>query len=235
MAVGPDPLEGESERDSLEQAVVLARRRLAAELTANPMHGPWLHIDPVEHRLAHESIVRALVVRRHAALVAPPERRRAPVGLELGCQLVRRARGRAAGERDVVAAAGSAGEKLSRRAVGFRCGREDLQNESASLSSFERSIAAWIAFRNAARTPARSSSRIARIVVPPGEVTCSRSSTGWSASSRSSRAVPSMVCTTSWVDTSRDSPSRIPASIMASASKAKYAGPDPETAVTASM
>ena len=54
-------------------------------------------------------------------------------------------------------------------------------------------------------------------------------------SSRSSFAVPSIVWTTSCVETSRESPSRIPASIIASASSAKYAGPEPETAVTASM
>ena len=80
-----------------------------------------------------------------------------------------------------------------------------------------------------------SSSRIAAIVVPPGEVTISRSSTGWSFSSRSCFAVPSIVWTTSWVEISRERPSRRPASIIASARSAKYAGPEPETAVTASM
>src|SRR5207245_2167204 len=69
----------------------------------------------------------------------------------------------------------------------------------------------------------------------PGDVTISRSSTGCTCSSRSSFAVPSIVWTTSCVDVSRLSPSRIPASIIASASSAKYAGPEPETAVTASM
>jgi hypothetical protein len=44
-----------------------------------------------------------------------------------------------------------------------------------------------------------------------------------------------MVWTTSSVETSRESPSRMPASIIASARSAKYAGPEPETAVTASM
>src|SRR5215212_8388403 len=96
-------------------------------------------------------------------------------------------------------------------------------------------MAALIAFRNAARTPACSSSRIARVVVPPGDVTASRSSTGCIRSSRSSFAVPNIVWTTSSVEISRERPSRIPASIIASASSAKYAGPDPETAVTASM
>ena len=54
-------------------------------------------------------------------------------------------------------------------------------------------------------------------------------------SSRNCFAVPSIVCTTSWVETSRERPSRMPASIIASARSAKYAGPEPETAVTASM
>ena len=85
----------------------------------------------------------------------------------------------------------------------------------------ERSIAAWIAFRNAARTPAISSSRIAAIVVPPGDVTISRSSTGCIFSSRSCLAVPNIVCTTSCVEISRERPRRMPASIIASASSAK--------------
>ena len=110
-----------------------------------------------------------------------------------------------------------------------------VSEEPARASSRERSIAAWIAFRNAARTPACSSSRIAAIVVPPGEVTISRSSTGWILSSRSCFAVPSIVWTTSCVEISRERPSRMPASIIASASSAKYAGPEPETAVTASI
>src|SRR5207248_1741461 len=76
---------------------------------------------------------------------------------------------------------------------------------------------------------------MARIVVPPGDVTASRSSTGCMCSSRSSTAVPSIVWTTSCVETSRERPSRMPASIIASASRAKYAGPEPDTAVTASM
>src|SRR5829696_2064051 len=104
-----------------------------------------------------------------------------------------------------------------------------------AASSRPRSIAAWIAFRKAARTPACSSSRIARIVVPPGEVTISRSSTGCIFSSRRSLAVPNIVCTTSSVVSSRDRPRRMPASIIDSARSAKYAGPEPETAVTASM
>ena len=39
--------------------------------------------------------------------------------------------------------------------------------------------------------------------------------------------MPSIVCTTSWVEISRERPRRMPASIIASASSAKYAGPEP--------
>ena len=92
---------------------------------------------------------------------------------------------------------------------------------SPAASSRERTMAAWIAFRNAARTPAISSSRIAAIVVPPGEVTISRNSTGCIFRSRICWAVPSIVWTTSWVEISRERPSRRPASIIASARSAK--------------
>ena len=43
-----------------------------------------------------------------------------------------------------------------------------------------------------------------------------------------------MVCTTSSVAMSRGSPRWTPASIMASTTKNRYAGPEPEIAVTAS-
>ena len=66
-------------------------------------------------------------------------------------------------------------------------------------------------------------------------MTISRSSTGCIFWSRSCFAVPSIVWTTSWVEISRERPSRSPASIIASARSAKYAGPEPETAVTASI
>src|SRR5205823_3027070 len=54
-----------------------------------------------------------------------------------------------------------------------------ISNSSSSsplASSALRFDAASIAFRNAARTPACSSSRIAAMVVPPGDVTISRNS-----------------------------------------------------------
>lgn len=88
--------------------------------------------------------------------------------------------------------------------------------------------------RNAARTLWSSSTLTAAAVVPPGEVTRSRSTVGCSPVSRSIVAEPSMVCTTSSVEVSRGSPRCTPASIIASTTKKRYAGPDPEIAVTAS-
>src|SRR5581483_3780761 len=116
-------------------------------------------------------VVRALVVGRDAALVSPPELDAAPVGLELGGQLVGAARRRTTGEDDAPAGARLLGETL-----GDEGGRrlrvlddDDVDRaHPPSASSRARSIAAWIALRNAARTPACSSSRMAAIVVPPG-------------------------------------------------------------------
>ena len=70
--------------------------------------------------------------------------------------------------------------------------------------------------------------------MPPGEVTASRSSTGCSPDSRSIRALPTAVCTMSSAATARGRPNRMPASIIASTRKKKYAGPLPDRAVTAS-
>ena len=105
---------------------------------------------------------------------------------------------------------------------------------SARPSSVERLAAASIAESSAARTPWFSSSRIAAIVVPPGEVTASRSVTGCSPESRNIVAEPTADWMISCADTLRGSPSRMPASIIASTRKKKYAGPEPDSAVTAS-
>ena len=185
---------------------------------------------------------------RRARSARRPRRGRLRRGAPGGAALVRGARG---------VPRGRCGRGHRARAGRARDGREACRSSSSlgaaardgdaaeahvpSLSPARRRapwrafIAAWIALRNAARTPADSSSRIAAIVVPPGEVTISRSSTGCIFSSRSCFAVPSIVWTTSCVEISRESPSRSPASIIASARRAKYAGPEPETAVTASI
>src|SRR5439155_5963407 len=166
---------------------------------------PRLGREAVQERLAGQPEVRQLVVGRDATLVSPPQRGGAPVRLALRRELVGAARRIAAGEDDRRARARCRDQFLrdERCNLFFVVGADELdpvqRHASPSASSRERSIAAWIAFRNAARTPARSSSRIALIVVPPGEVTCSRSSTGCTCSSRRSFAVPSIVCTTSWV------------------------------------
>ena len=65
-------------------------------------------------------------------------------------------------------------------------------------------------------------------------MTISRSSTGCIFSSRSCFAVPSIVWTTSCVEISRERPRRIPPRSSPPRGSAKYAGPEPETAVIAS-
>ena len=82
----------------------------------------------------------------------------------------------------------NAGYMRRRPRGGVRRGTSEDQEPSAS--SRERSRAASIAARKAARTLWISSSRSAEAVVPPGEVTCSRRTTGWVPVSRSILAEP---------------------------------------------
>ena len=239
VAVGADADEREGDRDVVDQRGRSARRPPPAPSSPSDRGAP--HGAASTAPGASRARGGSSSARRPAARSArrPTRRRRArPVGLE------RRRGARRRAPRPSPRPRGRWRRRRRRRLGEQRPGRGRRRRRrrgsrpltaSPAASSRERSIAAWIAFRNAARTPARSSSRIARIVVPPGEVTISRSSTGCMCSSRSSFAVPSIVWTTSCVDISRERPSRIPASIIASASSAKYAGPEPETAVTASM
>jgi hypothetical protein len=81
------------------------------------VHLGGLPPDAVEERPLDEQVVRALVVGRDAALVSPPEARRAPVALEAGGQLVRRSGRIAAGERDVRAGLGGLDEQDGRGAL----------------------------------------------------------------------------------------------------------------------
>ena len=70
---GPSPSSRRSKRSSdAELLLVRARALLAAELAAHPVHARG---RPRAGRAAllRQPVVRALVVRRHAALVAPPE------------------------------------------------------------------------------------------------------------------------------------------------------------------
>ena len=184
MPVRPEPQQDEIERRAVEQLVVLLCRRLRASLAVDPMRLGRLGGQPVEQPLLCEAVVRTLVVRRDGALVPPPQRRPAPVRLLPGRELVRAAGRLAAREYDRRACACGRDQRVrdDRSYLLFGSDSNELDPEqgqaSSSASSRERSTAAWIAFRNAARTPAVSSSLIAWIVVPPGEVTCSRSSTG---------------------------------------------------------
>ena len=73
------------------------------------------------------------------------------------------------------------------------------------------------------------------MVVPPGDVTISRQLDRVHVLIAEELRRPDMVWTTSSVETSRERPRSIPASIIDSARRAKYAGPEPETAVIASM
>ena len=134
--------------------------------------------ETVEERLADHAVVRLPIGRRHTPLVDPPEVHAAPVWLEDRRPLVCVTWAGAPREPDVTAGSGGLGDLLrcclARRRVVVEDDELDLAQRLPSASSFERTIAAWIAFRKAARTPARSSSRIAWIVVPPGLVTASR-------------------------------------------------------------
>jgi len=181
VAVWPDPHQREGERDPLELGVVLVGGLAGRELAADAVDLRPAR-EAVEQRLADQPVVRVPVGGRDDAIVDPPQVDPAPVGAQDRRALVRRAGARAAGETDVAARVDCVGNSL-RGCLGRGGGvveddELDVRQLSPSANAFERSIAAWIAFRKAARTPARSSSRIAWIVVPPGLVTASRSSTG---------------------------------------------------------
>lgn len=130
------------------------------------MDGARVVPQPLEQRAFRQRIVRKVVIRRNAALVAPPDFRLAPVWLALRRFFVRQLGRRATRERDVSACARcpyqpfrNEGGNLSR--VLDNDELDVAAQESPAASSLERSIAACIALRNAARTPACSSSRIA--------------------------------------------------------------------------
>lgn len=65
-------------------------------------------------------------------------------------------------------------------------------------------------------------------MVPPGEVTAARSASGPSSPSPSRAAAPTSVCRTSASDVSRVRPTSTPPSIIDSATRNTYAGPEPE-------
>ncbi len=99
----------------------------------------------------------------------------------------------------------------------------------------DRSVAAATASMKAERTAFNSSVRTPAAVVPPGEVTSARKLGRLVARSRPSCGPNRARCpTTSCRLTSWESPAATPASISASATKKTYAGPDPDSPVTAS-
>jgi hypothetical protein len=69
--------------------------------------------EPTQKRLCHETLVRARIVGRDAALVAEPERRTSPVGQRTGGQLVGAPRRRSSGKGNGTAGAGDLGEQCS--------------------------------------------------------------------------------------------------------------------------
>src|SRR5205085_3437683 len=89
----------EVELDVLELFLVRLRGPFRLQLALDPVNGARRDLDPIEERLAREAEVRALVVGRNGALVAPPDAGAAPIGLELCGKLVGTAWRRAAGER----------------------------------------------------------------------------------------------------------------------------------------
>jgi hypothetical protein len=107
-----------------------------------------LVLEIVQQRPLGEAEVRALVLRRHATLVAPPDPRAAPFRLELRGELVGPARRRAAGERDLLRGAGGSREELGDAASSGLGAVPNLDFDFAApqgapaASSRERSIAA---------------------------------------------------------------------------------------------
>ena len=82
VAVRPDAEEIQPQAHAFECRVVLGRGLLGIGLAADPAHGSRLHGEVVEQRPLRHAEVRALVVRRHATLVAPPDLDVAPVRLQ---------------------------------------------------------------------------------------------------------------------------------------------------------
>jgi len=156
----------EIEHRVAELSLVVGGGLLLSELAFDAVDGARVALEPVEQCALRERVVRELVIRRNATFVAPPDLRPAPVRLSLRCFLVRLLRRRAARERDVSAGVCSKSQPLRNSSGDLaRVLADDeldvARHESPAASSFDLFIAAWMAFRKAARTPACSSSRMA--------------------------------------------------------------------------
>ena len=82
VPVRADPEQREVEDDASQLLVVRVRASLRGELAEHAVLDRRLALEAVEEALADEPVVRALVVRRHAALVGQPDLDAAPVRLE---------------------------------------------------------------------------------------------------------------------------------------------------------
>src|SRR5262249_25936616 len=111
--------------------------------------------------------------------------------------------------------------------IGHVTPRDRKRHHPRILSSEARTAAA-----NASLTPSRSSASNPASVLPPGEVTETRTSAG--RRMRISDPTPAAASTTSFSTSSPSRPSPAPASASASATRAKYAGEQAITAVATS-
>src|SRR6185437_14636868 len=117
-----------------------------------------------------------------------------------------------------------------------RVGKIDHGPPSSSADiSAPRRFAACSARSTSARKSAFSKTSSAAAVVPCGEVTRLRNSVAVSLPSASMWPAPRQVCAASARAVSRGSPSATAASSIASTSRKKYAGPEPDSAVTVSI
>ena len=148
MAVGADSQQEHVQLRVVELPLVVRGRLLLAELASDAVHGARRHLEVVEQRLLRHAVVRVLVVRRDAALVAPPELDLAPVRCVLRRLLVRLLRRSPAGEDDVPAFLRRARESLRRHRGHLVRILDDHELDVASdhgspaASSFDRIIAA---------------------------------------------------------------------------------------------
>ena len=148
MPVGTDAEEEEIELCVAELGFVVLCGALLAELALDPVHRIRPAFERVEKRLLRHPVVRVLVVRRDAALVAPPERNPAPVGFLLRCLFVRELGRLPSGQHDVSTfvrrAHESLGDDFCRLLLVLDDDELDLAavHGSPAASSFDRSMAA---------------------------------------------------------------------------------------------
>ncbi len=145
VPVGAEPVQDQVEGHAAQVLFVGGRGLLGVVFSPDPVDGRRSPLQPVEQGVLHEEVVRPRIVRRDAALVAPPHLGLAPVGLELGGQLVRAPWALTAGEDDVPAGTRRFREPLrdeARRRLRIGDDFQPDAHSSPAASSRERSIAA---------------------------------------------------------------------------------------------